>query len=198
MSTIEVRKAIEQDREAIALINAKAFAKDWNFFYPDSNKVAQALAAGIFIPVYYVAVIDKQVVGFISCCTQDQRAQKIIEKAFQKTSGFFKGYMIAMMLKKEFEEPLHFSSHQLYIDILAVDPLFHHQGIASKMLSFALENTQASEIIIKTSNNNIAALACYQKAGFAVYKSEKVSYAKQKGFNEYIYLKYEKANNSNQ
>ncbi|MEF9967474.1 MAG: N-acetyltransferase [Longicatena sp.] len=183
-----IRKALESDRMAIALINARAFSNDWSLLDNDSNKVAQALFNGINIDVYYVACIDDKVVGFLSYVTENQRALAIDPKSFQKVKGFFKGYAIAMMLKNEFEEPLHLKKSQVYIDILGIDPDYAHRGIGTKLIQYLIDNSNFAEFSLKVTNINMNAIQCYRKNGFEEYKREKVKYPKQMGFEEYIYM----------
>lgn len=189
MSKVEIRKAEENDRQSIALINARAFKNDWRLLSLDEDKVAQVILPGVVIDVYFVATIENEVVGFISLVKKDERAQLIKEKAFQKEVGFFKGYAIAMMIKKEFEEPLHLQEHQVYIDILGVDPEFNHQGIGTQLIQYGIDHHEDKEISLKVTNINTNAIKCYEKNGFIEYKREKVKYPKQMGFEEFIYMK---------
>ena len=41
-------------------------------------------------------------------------------------------------------------------------------------------------------NVNTSAIQCYQKTGFQEFKRVKEKHGKQKGFDERIYMKYEK------
>lgn len=189
MKDVTIRKAVEDDRGAIALISARAFSNDWKLLSTDENKIARILAPGVFIDVYDVAVINQKIVGFISLVTKNERAQYIKEKVFQKEVGFFKGYALAMMLKKEFEEPLHFNTNQVYIDILGVDPDFNHQGIGSQLLQYGIENNELKELSLKVTCINENAINCYTKKGFQEFRREKVKYPKQMGFDEFIYMK---------
>lgn len=189
MNNLIIRKALEEDREAIALISARAFNNDWKLLSTDENKIARILAPGVFIDVYDVAIVNQKIVGFISLVTKNERAQYIKEKVFQKEVGFFKGYALAMMLKKEFEEPLHFNADQVYVDILGVDPDFNHQGIGSQLLQHTIENNKQKEISLKVTCINENAINCYTKKGFHEFKREKVKYPKQMGFDEFIYMK---------
>ncbi|MEG0077510.1 GNAT family N-acetyltransferase [Anaerorhabdus sp.] len=192
MENIIIRKAIENDRKALAQVCAHAFQHDWSIVSENSNIVAHALGSGINIEAYLVATIDNEIAGFLSYVTGNQRAQMIHIKNFQKAAGFFKGYAIAMMIKKEFEEPLHFNENQVYIDILGIEPKFHHLGIATQLIQYLIQNTDFTEYILKVTTINVHAIECYKKNGFVEYKREKVKYPKQMGFDAYIYMKRNK------
>lgn len=192
MENMIIRKANENDRKAIAKINARAFKNEWRILGENEEDIIAAIEEGINIDVYTVAEIEGRVVGFLSAVTGNARAQYIIKKKFQKVAGFFKGYMIAMMINKEFEEPLHLADNHVYFDIIGVDPAYHHKGIGTELIRYTIEHSDYEIFSLKATNINENAICCYTKIGFKEYKRVSVKYPKQMGFSEYVYLIYEK------
>lgn len=192
MENIIIRQANESDRKAIAKVNTRAFKNDWRILGENEDDIIMAIEEGININVYIVAEIDGRVVGFLSAVTGNDRAQYIVKKKFQKAAGLFKGYMIAMMLTKEFEEPLHLSDNHVYFDIIGIDPAYHHQGIATQLIRYEIEHSDYKMYSLKATNINENAIKCYTKNGFKEYKRVSVKYPKQMGFSEYVYMVYEK------
>ncbi|WP_207636850.1 GNAT family N-acetyltransferase [[Clostridium] dakarense] len=66
-------------------------------------------------------------------------------------------------------------------------------GIASKLIQYLLNINNYTEYTLSVTNINQPAISCYKKIGFKEYRKEKVKYAKQRGFSEYIFLKLKKS-----
>ncbi|WP_207204759.1 GNAT family N-acetyltransferase [Miniphocaeibacter massiliensis] len=141
---------------------------------------------------YLVATIDNEVVAFIALVTDDKRAFNIPLKDFQKHFGFFRGYMFGIALSNDFEKTIPLDSDSAYIDILGVSKKYQRQGLASKLIEYVIKKYKYKTLTLNVTNVNSSAISLYKKHGFQEYSREKVKFAKQKGFSEYIYLKYSK------
>lgn len=192
MEKIRIRKATEKDRGEIAFVFADAFSNDWKILSSDTTKVARALEKGHVISTYIVAISHDRIVGVLALVTDEQRAFNIPLKEFQKAFGFFKGYMIGSALKHDMEKVISLNKHCAYIDILGVCKEFQHKGIASSLLDYVFVNYEYSSYLLSLTNKNDKASSLYKKKGFHEIRREKVKFAKQKGFSEYIYLEYKK------
>lgn len=189
---MEIRKATEQDRDQIAFVFADAFSHDWTLLSKDTTKVAQAIRNGLILDKYTVAVENGNILGFLALVTDRMRAFKIPVKDFQREFGFFKGCMMGMAIASDMEKEVPLQHRQAYIDIVGVCKQAQHQGIASKLLSHIIQSEDFDSYLLTVTNINQTAMACYQKMGFHEARREKVKYAKQKGFSEYIYMEYKK------
>lgn len=187
---MDIRKADESDRTDIAFVFADAFSHDWKVLSTDTAKVARALAKGHKIDKYTVAEINNRVVAFLAFTDNSTRAFEIPIKEFQKEFGFFKGYMVGMALKSDMEREIPLNDNSVYIDIVGVCKEYQHKGIASALIDYVVNNYDYSSYLLSVTNINTNAIECYRKKGFKEYKRERVKFAKQKGFSEYIYLEY--------
>lgn len=187
---INIRKAVESDRADIAFVFADAFSHDWKVLSTDTAKVARALVKGHKIDKYIVAEINNRVVAFLAFTDNSIRAFEIPIKEFQKEFGFFKGYMVGMALKSDMEKEIPLNDNSVYIDVVGVCKEYQHKGIASALIDYVVNNYDYSAYLLSVTNINTNAIECYRKKGFQEYKRERVKFAKQKGFSEYIYLEY--------
>ena len=192
MKNINIRPATESDRKYIANIFAQSFYSDWKSFHSDSEIISLALENGINIPYYSVAVLDDEIIGFISVVTENQRAFTIPINEFKKHFGYFKGFMKGMAIKNDFEAHLNLPVNECYIDILGVKNKYMRNGVATNLIEYLIGLRKYKDYSISVTDINIAAISCYTKVGFEIYKEEKVKYSKQRGFSKYIHLKYTK------
>lgn len=192
MDNIQIRKAVEQDREDIAFVYAEAFANDWEQLSSDTQKVARALSNGLVIDKYIVVECNHSIIAFLALVDDEQRAFQVPVKDFQKEFGFLKGYMVGMALKSDMERSIPLKENTAYLDIIGVRKSFQHQGIASCLIQYVFDTYTYASYIISVTDINEHALACYKKNGFQEVYREQIKYAKQRGFQAYIYLKYEK------
>lgn len=189
---MEIRIATEQDRNRIAYIFADAFSEDWKQLSRDTEKVARALRNGHILNHYIVAEYDGNVVAFLALVTDKNRAFSIPIKDFQREFGFFKGYMVGMSLKNDMEKEISLEENSAYIDIIGVCKEYQQKGIASSLLEYVFHHYDYSSYLLSVTDINRKAIDCYEKKGFKEVKREKVKFAKQRGFSEYLYLEYSK------
>lgn len=189
---MEIRKATEADRDQIAFVFADAFSHDWTLLSKDTTKVARALRNGLVLDKYTVAVENGNILGFLALVSDRMRAFQIPIKDFQREFGFFKGCMMGMAIASDMEKEVKLQHRQAYIDIVGVCKQAQHQGVASKLLSHVIQTTDFDSYLLTVTNINQNAMACYKKMGFHEVRRERVKYAKQKGFSEYIYMEYQK------
>jgi len=78
--------------------------------------------------------------------------------------GFIEGECIAAVIE------VAISDRHLEIHSLTVDPNYFRKGIASKLISFALEAIDFVKATVETAVVNLPAITLYQKHGFVEYK----------------------------
>lgn len=189
---MEIRVATEQDREGIAEVYTDAFFEDWKQLSHDKKKIARALKNGHILNNYVVAISDDKIIAFLALVIDDTRAFNVPIKDFKKVFGFFKGYMVGMALKNDMERVISLDPNTAYIDIIGVSKKYQRKGIASELLDYLFHNYDYSSFLLSVTDVNVNAIECYIKNGFKEIKREKIKYAKQRGFSEYIYLMYRK------
>lgn len=190
MNNIQFQKACEFDRATIANVFAQAFYKEWNALTKDIDVIANVIEPCLNLQHFIIAKIDDEIVGFFALVTKNERAITISMASFKKAFGFFKGAMIAGMLRSSFEKSHPVPEHTMHIDLLGVAKRYQRQGVGSAMLQYILKQKDAQRFTLYVTNVNEAGIACYHKMGFKEYERKKVSYAKQQGFEEYICMQY--------
>ncbi len=188
---IEIRKAAISDRKQIAYCIAEAFEKDFSILSKEIQTVANAIESCIKIERFYVAIEDgNDVVGALAISDCTGRSFSTDSKSYKKHFGFIKGILASMVMKGEFEKPLSYPKTVGFIEFVCVLKRCQRKGITTMMLDFALKDSGYDDYELDVTDVNHGAYKCYQKFGFTEYKREPVKHAKQKGFNEKIYMKY--------
>lgn len=187
----EFRKGLDSDREQIAECIAEAFKKDFSAICKDVQIVSKAIESGIQTERFYVAAENETIVGVLAISDCYGRSVLTDSKAFRKHFGLVKGMIAAIVMKEEFGKQLEYPDTVGYIEFVAVLENYRRRGITTQLLSYAIANEKYSKYELDVTNINQGAINCYKKFGFTEYRREKVSHAKQKGFSEKIYMKYE-------
>lgn len=189
---IKIRKAVDADRKQIAYCIAEAFEKDFSALCKDVQIVADAIESGIHIQRFYVAVKkENAVIGALAVADCDGRGLLTDANSYKKHFGFVKGMIAYAVLKEEFEKQLQYPDTVGYIEFVCVLKRYQRKGITTKMLEYALNNSDYIDYELDVTNINHGAIRCYEKFGFLEYKREKVKHAKQKGFEEKIFMRYQ-------
>lgn len=188
---IEFRKAVGSDRGQVAKCIAEAFKKDFSGISKDTQIVSAAIMGGIQIDRFYVAVDNKAIVGVLAISDCNGRSILTNAKSNRKHFGFVKGIIATIVFREEFEKQLEYPNTVGYIEFVAILESYRRRGIASQLLSYAMANEKYLRYHLDVTDVNQGAITCYRKYGFTEYKREKVSHAKQKGFSEKIYMRYE-------
>ncbi len=193
---VKIRKAVISDRKQVAYCIAEAFEKDFSALCKDIQIVANAIESGIQIERFYVAIQDENnVVGALAISDCNGRSILVDWKSYKKHFGFIKGIIASMVLKEEFEKQLEYPDTVGYIESVCVLKHCQRKGITTQMLEYAINNSKYTGYELDVTDINHGAIKCYEKFGFSEYKREKVKYAKQKGFNEKIFMKYRSSSN---
>lgn len=95
-------------------------------------------------------------------------------------------------IKNDMEKTIALDHQEACIDIISVCRDVQHQGIASALIDHLFSHTAYTSYTISVTNINEYAFQYYKKKGFQEVKREKVTFAKQKGFSEYIFLNFTK------
>ncbi len=187
---MNIRKATASDRKQIAYCIAEAFEKDFSALCKNVQTVSDAIESGIRAERFYVAVEETSgVVGALAISDCNGRSLLVDAKSYKKHFGFIKGILASMVMKEEFENQLNYPETFGYIEFVCVRKSYQRKGITTQMLEHALANSGYISYELDVTDINQAAIKCYEKFGFTEYKREAVKHAKQKGFNEKIYMK---------
>lgn len=188
-----IRRAIESDREAIALCIAEGFEKDFSVLCKDTGTVAKAISGGIQIDKFYVAETEEGIAGVAAVSDCKGRAVVTDATSYRKHFGLIKGIIAGMVLKEEFEAVLEYPSTVGYLEFVTVRGQYRRQGLATTLLKECLAVGEYEEYVLDVTDVNTAARSCYTKIGFSEYQTVPEKHPKQKGFNAKIYMKYKPA-----
>lgn len=187
---VHIRKAEETDRNSAALCIAEGFEKDFSVLCKDTQKVADAIAAGLNMEKFYVADIKGYIVGVLAISDCTGRAARVDKTSLTKHFGFLKGMIGAFVLKEEFEGQLEYPITTGYIEFVAVRKKYRKQGIATTMLQESMLLAHYQNFVLDVTDINSNAIKCYTNIGFEEFKRIPEKHGKQKGFNEKIFMRY--------
>ena len=187
---VHIRKAEETDRNSAALCIAEGFEKDFSVLCKDTQKVADAIAAGLNMEKFYVADIKGYIVGVLAISDCTGRAARVDKTSLKKHFGFLKGMIGAFVLKEEFEGQIEYPITTGYIEFVAVRKKYRKKGIATTMLRESMLLAHYQYFVLDVTDINSNAIKCYTNIGFEEFKRIPEKHGKQKGFNEKIFMRY--------
>lgn len=185
-----IRKAKENDRNDAALCIAEGFEKDFSALCKDTQKVANAIAAGLNMERFYVADIKGDIAGVLAISDCTGRAARVEKVSLKRHLGFLKGMIGTLVLKEEFEGQLEYPATTGYIEFVAVRKKYRKQGIATTMLQESMLLADYQDFVLDVTDVNSNAIKCYTNIGFEEFKRTPEKHGKQKGFNEKIFMRY--------
>jgi len=187
---VHIRKAEEADRDLVAFCIAEGFEKDFSILCKDTQKVADAIAAGLDMERFYVADIEGDIAGALAVSDRTGRAARVDRASLKRQFGFLKGTIGAFVLREEFEGQLDYPISTGYIEFVAVRKKYRKQGIATAMLQGSILLTHYQDFVLDVTDINSAAIQCYISFGFEEFKRVPEKHGKQKGFDEKIFMRY--------
>jgi ribosomal protein S18 acetylase RimI-like enzyme len=152
------------------------------------DKLEQAFSTAIQKEFFYVAEYHQKIVGILACTTNKKRALLINKSTFQKSLGFFKGFLFYLFLKEEFKKDLPYPNEVGYIECVATLPSARGKGVATALLHYVLTDLPMKHYLLEVVDTNKRAIRIYEKAGFKETHRKKTKFPKLKGFNEKIYM----------
>ena len=186
-----VRKAVESDRFNIARTVIYSFEKDLSALFKDLEQGVRLFENSIVLSRFYVAEHGGEIVGTIACADCTGRAVKVTKSDCKKQLGFIRGLIGFSIFSSELMSQLPYPETTGNIELVGVLEHARGNGIAKEMLKIIIENnSQYNEFVLDVTDVNVSAQKCYTDFGFREFKRESVKYAKQKGFNAKIYMKY--------
>ncbi len=192
MEKVHIRQATQADREQIAAVFVDAFYMHWKQLSTDQAKIANALKDSLRLEYFIVAERQGEILGFLGYALGQQRAIKLVIKDFQQNFGFFKGYMVAMAIRDDFEKNLNLPDSCCYIDQLGVSSKHSGQGIATALIQHFFDKDEYTEYRLSVIDINERAISLYKRLGFEETRRDPVKFAKQKGYNALINMQYSK------
>lgn len=167
-----IREVQLSEIELVAIFLSNQFQKGFERLHIKQNKIIEVLARAMKREQCFIAVLDEQLIGIITYSTVEQASFEISLKQVRNILGPVKAILFYWSMVNS---NLFIKSNQIYLNSLAVDPLFRHQGVATQLIQFILNQQKVDEYVLEVLSENIPAINLYQKLGFEMISSKKPS-----------------------
>lgn len=181
------------DKIVISRIFASSFYQWFEYFSKDIDELALAFENSFVLDKFYFIKEINVICGMTACNDGNSSSIKLVKKDLIENLGFVKGNIANIVLKKELEKhtyPFEITKNTMFIEYVAVDSNFRNKGVASKLISHIITNTNCNEFILEVADTNVAAVNLYKKIGFVEFLSIPHKHSKQSGINNMLYMKY--------
>ena len=130
----------------------------------------------IFHPSLFMCYVEEEkVLGLMGIATNEMRPLDFDYDLCIKYFGKFKGAILSKQMNAIFQKPVVKSKDELYIDILVTGSEARRKGVGTALLNHAFGIEKYTVWSVEAFSNNQAAINLYEKNGFRVDKSKKLS-----------------------
>jgi ribosomal protein S18 acetylase RimI-like enzyme len=188
---IEVRPmrefASDVRREA-ASVFVEGYFRELAFLSKDRERLIDAFGPMICPDVFYLAVLDRQIVGILACSDNRKRALTMDRTILRKSFGFIKGNISYHVMKNEFNQQLPYPDDTGYIECVATAVNARGKGVSTALFRYVMQHAPYRRYILEVTDTNTIAYRLYRKLGFSEIERKQEKFAKLKGFKERIYM----------
>lgn len=179
-------------RYEVADVFVDGYYKDLSFFAKDKEKLKTTFMNTFCADVFYLAEMDGKIVGILACANNRHRAMHIDKDTMKKGLGLVKGNLAYHLLNKEFNTPLTYPDDTTYIECVATGESARGKGVCTELFRYVMENLPYRQFILEVADTNQGAYRLYKKLGFSEFERKNEKFAKIKGLNQRIYMKWSK------
>lgn len=172
----------------VAAVFINGYDKDLAFLSDNKEKLIEAFQKMICPDVFYLAVLDDEIVGILACSNNQNRALSIDKKILINFFGYVKGSMAYYFMKDEFNKKLPYQDDTGYIECVATTVKARGKGVSTALMSYVLKNDIYQRYILEVVDTNEVAYRLYTRLGFTELKRKKERFSKFKGFKQRIYM----------
>ena len=193
MEEMEIKRMCDLDdnvKHQVAEVFVEGFYEELSGISKSIDKLIKAFENAFIEESCYLATINNVVVGMVCCSDSKTRAVNIEKQKFLKEFGFIKGNIVYRILNSEFNKPIEISENIAFVECMATRAESRSKGVATSLLQYIINNLPYTEYILDVTDVNEKAIRLYKKSGFKEFDRKKERYGKQKGFNERIYMKF--------
>lgn len=195
MEEIEIKRMCDLDdntKYQVAEVFVEGFYEELSGISKSTDKLIKVFENAFIKESCYLATINNVVVGMVCCSDSKKRAVNIEKRKFLKEFGFIKGNIVYRILNSEFNKPIEFGENIAFVECMATRVESRGKGVATSLLQYIINNLPYTEYILDVTDVNEKAISLYKKVGFKEFERKKERHGKQKGFNERIYMKFNK------
>lgn len=180
-------------RRRISEIFVDGFGKNFVFFSKDSETLIKTFEHMFVLDVFYVAVLDGEIVGIGACTNGTVHSVEPEWRALSSHLGLIKGTFAYFVFKREFHKSLMRTGKRLAsVEFFATDSRYRGKGVASALIKHFLANPDYDEYVLEVADTNINAVLLYESLGFVEFTRLKQKHADVSGVNHLIYMSYQK------
>ncbi|MBT2653132.1 GNAT family N-acetyltransferase [Oceanobacillus sp. ISL-73] len=190
-SNVEVRlmKELNTDvRREVAQVFVDGYDRELSFLSKDEEKLVSAFQQMICPEVFYIGILDNEIVGILACSNNKQRAITIKQEVLKEHFGAWKGRIAYRFMKDEFNSKLLFGNEAGYIECVATKEKSRGKGVSTALFNDMLVHAPHQHYMLEVVDTNVAARKMYSKLGFIETKRKKERFSSLKGFKERIYM----------
>lgn len=185
--------AFETDvRREAARVFVDGYYKELSFLSKDRDKLAEAWAGMMNPDVFYLALMEGEVVGILACSDRHGRALAMNAKILRDHFGFIKGSLSCFFMKDEFNTPVDYPEDTAYIECVATAEKARRKGVSTALFRHLLEHAPYRRYVLDVADTNTGAYRLYKKLGFAELYRLPESFAWIKGFKERIFMDWKR------
>lgn len=193
MKIIKLKDLGIEERRVVSKIFVNGFYQWFKRLSKDKQKLIDTFEHIFNEKVFYVALIDNNIIGIAACSYQNNNSIKLNVKEFQKNLGYIKGFFIYKALSSQFEKaeyPFKIDASIGLIEFVAVDENFRRKGVAKKIIKYIIENENFSKFALEVADTNNSAVELYKSLGFVEFLRKEQKYSKISGINNLLYMEY--------
>ncbi len=191
---IPARELGDGVRDDIGTIFTEGFYQWLHFFSKDKERLTRAFRHMFQLDLFYVALIDGDVVGIAACTDGKTPCVKIETRELRRHLGFVRGIIAGAVLKDQLERhaypfALDPRGKTGSVEFVATSPRYRGQGVASAIIRHFFSFPQYDEFVLEVADTNAGAVMLYEKLGFCECMRVKMQNQKRSGVNYLVYMR---------
>ncbi len=193
-TAIEVKQMKDFDsdvRREAAEVFVDGYKKELGFFSKDRKNLVDAFQKMINPEVFYLALLNREIVGILACSNDKERGLNIDRNILKRHFGFVKGNLGYRFMKDDFNKKLPYKDSTGYIECVATSVKARGKGVSTALFQHVLYHTAYHHFILEVIDTNKIAYQMYVKLGFSEMERKQERFSSFKGFKERIYMKLE-------
>ena len=160
----------KEESKEVSKIFIQGFGHMFKGFSKDEKSMAECFEKSFVKSLFYVALENNKVLGFIAISNNKTRAIKLNREAFYNKFGKLKTFIFCSQIGLIIEKPEVKEESECYIDFLAVNEDYRNKGVATELLNYVHKSENYKDYYIEVLSKNIGAKRLYEKVGYEVIK----------------------------
>ncbi|MEK7015045.1 GNAT family N-acetyltransferase [Bacillus sp. FSL R9-9410] len=191
MIDIKLASELGEDiREKVSELFVDGFGKNFAFFSKDEQKLAKAFAHIFVLDVFYIAMIEGDIVGMTACTDGKTLSVRLNKHELRKYLGLYKGTLAYIFLKSEFEKSaMETGEKKASVEFVVTASKYRGNGVATTLMNYIINLPQYDEFILEVADTNESAVQLYGKLGYKEFTRVKQKFSKISGVNYLVYMK---------